>query len=443
MAFEAAIRQRQRVVVRQLSPVRATQVSFLRFVHNPAVRVAALVAAQAQDAGLTRYAGHVLALTDTTALDLRRHAGRLDAATVGPIGPGGKGLGLLLHPVLCLAADPDAPQQVLGVSSLQHWHRPPAAAGNKHTRRYQTLPLAQKESHKWLVAGQQTRQLLPAAARITLVGDREGDCYAVLAGLQAQDVDFVFRRQQDRALVDEADRLGAFLARQPAQATYAVTVAAPAATTTHPTRTATLGVRWAPVRLRRPAYLPATEAPAELAVWAVSVTEDTPPAGQAPLSWQLLTTHPVETVEQARQIVGYYARRWWIEQLFRVLKQQGLRVEDTQLADGEAIVRLVALALPAALAVMQLVLSRHSPAPQTLLDADRLSCLRQLAPTLSGRTEKQRNPHPPDSQAWVSWLIARLGGWSGLVSQRPPGVITLKNGWEYFQTYFTGWKAAP
>ena len=172
MAFEAAIRQRQRVVVRQLSPVRATQVSFLRFVHNPAVRVAALVAAQAQDAGLTRYAGHVLALTDTTALDLRRHAGRLDAATVGPIGPGGKGLGLLLHPVRCLAADPDATQQVLGVSSLQHWHRPPAAAGNKHTRRYQTLPLAQKESHKWLVAGQQTRQLLPAAARITLVGDR-------------------------------------------------------------------------------------------------------------------------------------------------------------------------------------------------------------------------------------------------------------------------------
>ena len=104
--------------------------------------------------------------------------------------------------------------------------------------------------------------------------------------------------------------------------------------------------------------------------------------------------------------------------------------------------RLVALALPAALAVMQLVLNRHSPAPQTLLDADHLACLRQLAPELSGRTEKQRNPHPPDSQAWVSWLIARLGGWSGLVSQRPPGVITLKNGWEYFQTYFTGWKAA-
>ena len=106
-------------MVRQLAPDRATQVSFYRLLANPAVTVEGLLDVQADADGLGAVTGHVLALTDTTALDLRRHAGRLRPATVGPVGPGGAGLGLFLHPVLCLAADDDAPRPVLGVSSLQ------------------------------------------------------------------------------------------------------------------------------------------------------------------------------------------------------------------------------------------------------------------------------------------------------------------------------------
>ena len=432
---------RQRVVVRQLSADRAEQVSFLRFLHNPSVTVDALLDAQAQDNALATYTGHVLALTDTTALDLRRHAGRLAPDTVGPIGPSGKGLGMLLHATLCLAAETDAPRPVLGVSSLQYWHRPPAGTTTKHTRAYRSQPLAEKESHKWLLAGVQTRQRLPLAQRLTLVGDREGDCYPALAQLVAQGIDFVFRRQQNRVLVDEADRLNAYLARQPEQGRYELEVLARQPTAPQPKRRATLAIRFAPVRLCRPATTVDEVAP-ELGCWAVQVQEVDVPVGEVGLHWDLLTTHPVTTAEQAREVVGYYARRWWIEQLFRVLKQQGLQVENTQLADGEAIARLVTVAMPAAVTVMQLVLGRQATEQQTVLDTQQLRCLHALAPTLTGRTDKQRNPHPPASLAWVSWLIARLGGWSGLASQRPPGVITLKNGWDYFQQYYRGWRDA-
>ena len=69
----------------------------------------------------------------------------------------------------------------------------------------------------------QTRHALPQAARITVVGDREGDWYAVLAQLQAHGLDFVFRRQQERGLVDEADTLCVWLARQLAQGTTGLT----------------------------------------------------------------------------------------------------------------------------------------------------------------------------------------------------------------------------
>ena len=433
-------------MVRQLAPDRATQVSFYRLLANPAVTVEGLLDAQADADGLGAVTGHVLALTDTTALDLRHHAGRLRPATVGPIGPGGAGLGLFLHPVLCLAADDDAPRPVLGVSSLQHWHRPAAPAAGKD----RTRPLAEKESHKWLVAGQQTRRRLPLATRITLVGDREGDVYEALAGLVAEGLDFVVRSRDDRRLADPAadpadpaaDRLVARLATGPEQGRYAVPVARTAATAPHPTRVATLAVRFAPVALRRPARLRPGQAAAQLPCWAVDVREVDPPAGEAPVHWRLLTTHVVADAADARRTVGYYARRWWIEQLFRVLKQQGLQVEACQLADGQAIVRLATLALPAALAVMQLALGRQQAAPQTVLDAPALACLRHLAPTLDGRTDKQRNPPPPASLAWVSWCIARLGGWSGLASQRPPGVITLTHGWQYFQRLYEGWKLA-
>jgi hypothetical protein len=40
------------------------------------------------------------------------------------------------------------------------------------------------------------------------------------------------------------------------------------------------------------------------------------------------------------------------------------------------------------------------------------------------------------------WLIARLGGWKGFPSQRPPGVITLYEGWCRFFNIFDGWAIA-
>jgi hypothetical protein len=436
--LQAAIVEQQHVVLRRLAANRAEAVSYRRLLHNPAVSVEAELDLQAHEQGLATYEGHVLALTDSTALDLSRQARRLQGQAIGPLSHSAQGVGRWLHVTLCLAAEADAPRPVLGVSSLLHWHRP-AERLNKHQRAYQKLPLEQKESVKWWRAAEQTRQRLPQAQRVTLVGDREADIYAVLAPLPAQHIDFVVRCRADRHLPQEASGLLAHLAAQPEQGRYTLTVSRRQATAPHPTRTATLAVRYAPVVLARPKQLRAAEAPPTLAVWAVAVTEVDPPAGEPPLQWHLLTSHVVDSPQAARQVVGYYARRWWIEQLFRVFKQQGLRLEETQLDDPEAIMRLVALALPAAVAVMQLVLGRQTTAPQTVLTAVQQQCLALLVPRLEGQTAALRNPHPPGSQAWVSWAIARLGGWSGYASERPPGMVTMRHGWERFLFFFQGW----
>jgi len=69
-------------------------------------------------------------------------------------------------------------------------------------------------------------------------------------------------------------------------------------------------------------------------------------------------------------------------------------------------------------------------------------CLSQIAPTLEGKTQKQQNPNPPASLPWVTWVIARLGGWSAYRSQKPPGMPTLVRGLRRFESIFIGWKTA-
>ena len=48
------------------------------------------------------------------------------------------------------------------------------------------------------------------------------------------------------------------------------------------------------------------------------------------LEWFLLTSLPVHTLKDAKEIVKYYLLRWRIKDLFRVLKN-GCKVEDLRL----------------------------------------------------------------------------------------------------------------
>ncbi len=141
-------------------------------------------------------------------------------------------------------------------------------------------------------------------------------------------------------------------------------------------------------------------------------------------------------------IVAWYRQRWHVEQLFRTVKRQGLDVEASQLESGKALLRLAALAIQAATRCLQLVLARDGQTTQPadlVFDDDEIPVLAALQPTLEGRTEKQRNPHPPRTLAWATWIIARLGGWKGYQSESPPCPITMHEGSTRFTAIARGW----
>ena len=90
-------------------------------------------------------------------------------------------------------------------------------------------------------------------------------------------------------------------------------------------REAEVVVRAARVTLRPP-WRPDRKLP-PVTVNVVLVSEVNPPPGDEPVEWLLLTSLPIDCVEQVRQIIQYYCVRWMIEIFFRVLKS-GCRVEE-------------------------------------------------------------------------------------------------------------------
>lgn len=381
---------------------------------------------------------HVLAVSDTSEVNLSAHQGRLNPTDLGVLS-NDRDVGFFLHPTLVLDANDGFP---LGVSDVHLWSRP-TDHEDKHTRNYKSLPIESKESFKWLHGSQYGQRSLAAAARVTYVGDREADIYELWERVPSATTQVLVRASRNRTLLNTSLRLYDYLAQQPSQGTYAVWVTGDSRKERE-AREAWMTVRFVPVTLKRPQRLPEQAVVAEIPLYAVEARELHPPQGQAPVHWRLLTTHPVETLEQALQVIRWYAWRWRIEQLFAVLKQHGLDLESTQLESVAAIKRLCVLGLGAALRTLQVHLGRQdeSRSADVVFSEVQQRCLAALNGRLHGRTRKQQNPFAPKTLAWASWLIARLGGWSGYSSQRPPGIVTYFRGLKDFDRIFDGWSMA-
>jgi transposase len=82
--------------------------------------------------------------------------------------------------------------------------------------------------------------------------------------------------------------------------------------------------------------------------------------------WRLLTTHPISNVEEAMQVIEWYKQRWHIEQIHRLLKTEGFRIESSQLEQGWAIRKLTLLAMMATLRILQMMQAYEDDNEQTI-----------------------------------------------------------------------------
>lgn len=148
----------------------------------------------------------------------------------------------------------------------------------------------------------------------------------------------------------------------------------------------------------------------------ILVSEDTPPAGEEPIEWLLLTSLPIATTDEVHLVIAYYCVRWQIEIFFRVLKS-GCQIEKLQLEKAERLKPCLAVYLMVAWRVMQLtMLSRTQP---------KMRCTEVLeeAEWQAVWAMVKRTPVPkrPPTLAVMMELIAQLGGYQGRKLDGPPG----------------------
>ena len=401
------------VCIRTLGGDRAGELLITRFLRNERVTPEEMFAtAGARTAGLV--AGRpILAIQDTTTL-------RDD----------GKQNSLLLHPTIAVDAQNGALYGLVTAELL------PRRGGKKASRKQR--PFAKKESRRWLTSAEASSGLLTAgAASVTVVADREGDIYEEFA-CKPPGVELLIRAAQDRCLAD-GRMLFSCLDDQPELGR--VTIELPAAPG-RPARTAILALKASQVAIARP-QRPKKEAkrlPATVTLTLVEAREINPPDGTEAAHWRLLTTHAVNTLADARTIIGFYRERWTIEQLFRTCKTQGFAIEAARIADEKPFETLAAATLIAAVEVLQLVRDRDGTAGRPLADvfdpADQ-AALEAVCATLEGKTARQQNPHPLGSLAYAAWVCARLGGWTGYYG-KPGPVVTLR-GLLRFRAIAQGW----
>jgi len=202
-------------------------------------------------------------------------------------------------------------------------------------------------------------------------------------------------------------------------------------------RIAKVALRCGAVRIRRPASAAASD-PEVLELGLVEAIEQEAPGTVEPLLWRIVTTLPVDGVDDAKEVIRLYRLRWRIEEVFRALKRDGLALEETQVQDAKRLFHLSALALGAAVRIIQLVDARDGgPRPMSdVLDPGLQSAVAVLVRSREGATDKQKNPHPQGSLAWLSWVVARYGGWN--CYYKPPGPKTMAKGWERFVATLSG-----
>ena len=416
------------LVIRKLGGTRAREIAIHRFLSAPSVTCGEMVETLAHRTAGACKGRRIVAAQDTTEINF---AGR-EACRRG-LGPGGDGVsaGFFLHPVIAIDSETEA---VLGLLDAKIWTRSDEFDATPVRERV----LEDKESMRWLEGAARAADRLTEADSVVVVADRESDIYAGFARRPAS-IDLIVRAAQDRVL-DDGGRLFAAPAAWPELARTEVRVAP--SRTGVAARAATVALRVGTVVICRPRHGGDADGPAQLSLTMVEAREVDAPSGSSPLLWRLLTTIEVTNADEAAEIVRLYRLRWRIEEIFRSLKSDGMRLEETQMHDARRLFKLALIGLAAATGTVQLVDARDgSPRPATdVIDATLIPAAEAIAPTLEGKTIRQQNPHPPHSLAWLSWIVARLGGWN--CYYKPPGPKTMRAGWARFASMAAGFVLA-
>lgn len=351
--------------------------------------------------------------------------------------------GFLLHASLLCSAD--GQRTPLGLGALEPMTRADKPLRPSKRRRTE-LHDPNRESLRWWRGVETVESRLQKPRSAIHVMDASGDMFDLLQQLVESDTRFVIRVSYPNRVVKDTEGLRTNLRTlieqvKPRRERRRVRLARrgrkrPLQTKRrHParaSRVATLAFSSAEFALLKSEHSNRKATGATLNV--VRVFEPSPPDGEEPVEWLLLTTEPVDTMPQILRVVDFYRARWLVEEYFKALKT-GCSLEKRQSGSYQALVRVTALLVPVAyrLLLLRSLERQHPKGPAaTFFDAVDLQLMRI--------DDATRGLPAIDSLTTAFQYLARMGG--HLKHNGPPGWIILARGFEKLLSLRRGWEAA-
>lgn len=370
----------------------------------------------------------ILILHDATELDYTTLASL--SGDLGQIGKGNR-RGYLCHNVLAVAADSG---DVLGLMD-QILHRRDAVSEDETLAEHRDRPT--RESRLW-VRG--TRNL-PADTRLIDVADQGSDTFEFLEHEFHSGRRFVIRATKTRQVyaghepTGSRQELKAYARSLPELGRFTMDVQ------TQPGRPARKDaefvVRAAPVLVCPPHAKAGHHGDDPLPLYVVQVTELSPPCGEDAIEWTLLTNERVATFDDALRVIGWYKRRWVVEE-FHKAQKTGCRIEDMQFTTTARLEPAIALLSVVAVTLLNLREAARRDDARTRRADTVLSC--EYVEVLS--LKRYGTIHPDLTVHDFFLALARLGGHQNRKCDGHPGWLVLWRGWMKLQAMLDGYHAA-
>lgn len=194
-------------------------------------------------------------------------------------------------------------------------------------------------------------------------------------------------------------------------------------------RTATMAVSFGEVSLRTSRSKKADP----VRVWVVRVWELNPPRGQERLEWFLISNHEVKTFDDAYEVVGWYEKRWVIEEYHKCLKT-GMSIEGYQFTSSDRLEPAIALTSVAAITLLNL---RDDSRNEETKDRPATNYIdKEYVEVLS--MWRHGKPKYDWTVAEFVLALARLSGHQNRRGDHPPGWQKLWKGWHELHAMLAG-----
>ena len=368
----------------------------------------------------------VLCIQDGSTLDFSGLAQCEGLGVTGSNQTSAQTRGLQLHSTLAVTT------RGLPLGVLRAQCEPPILRSPEEIRYSYQIPIEEKETFCWIQGQRDLMALAVEMPQTRLVGvsDRESDIFELFQEWQANPcVDLLVRAKNNRVLESEPEKLFDSVAQSPPRGETQVEIGRQSARPKRSkqearpkreSRTATLSLRYQRVKLAPPSYAKPKE---PIEIWAIQAREEHPPAGTEAIDWFLLTTIPLDTLEDAVRCLEWYCLRWRIEDWHRVLKS-GCRIEEVAHKTAERLRRSIAINLVIAWRIMLMTrLGREVPKlPAEVLFSD-------LEIKVLSAYAKKKGMKAPASLGDAVRLTARIGGYLGRANDPPPGDELMWNGY--------------